>query len=556
MKNHYKILFTNHDNQKIFKLGNDLYNHKYNIIINIINHGLIKLIIIISLIIIFGLQISKGEAFNNIPIERYMESMTPNIEKPNNLNSERFWNFTFLKNEMHYYSLCNLLNIPKISLVIMNEENSKDSLFQTINQIKNLTSHNFTNIEIFLYLQNIKKKDYDVIKREFQKPIKTQILNVVEKKNNITFVDSALLNLIKGVFTIFINNFNDLKNLQIEHLFNYTKGKINNYFNLSITNSSKLYLFRTKSLKDLIDIGIEFSSFELLLNSIISLPIPNINYIHISFCPDNSFAKLAYVSMSSILTSKVGYTYICFYLIVPPDFDDKNKMFLESLYEVYDYFNISFVQMDDRYKKAYTDRRITKQAYYRFSLGELLPNLNKVIYLDTDIIAYKDLTNFYNLNFNGKMILGQPTYGNKNAEKSGFHRINTGVLLLNLIEMRKNKFEEKVIDIIKKGKKLRYHDQTLLDDYFKKYLGIFPPEYHTRPWSDYKEMEIFNKKIGKVFDQDYFYFVHKYPTIRHFLGGYKPRNPNINHIEDWWFFARKSKYYNNSAFTYDSAFSY
>ena len=116
-------------------------------------------------------------------------------------------------------------------------------------------------------------------------------------------------------------------------------------------------------------------------------------------------------------------------------------MFLESLYEVYDYFNISFVQMDDRYKKAYTGRRITKQAYYRFSFGELLPNLNKVIYLDIDIIAYKDLTNFYNPNFNWKMILGQPTYGNKKAEKYGFHRINTGVLLLNLIEMRKNKFE-------------------------------------------------------------------------------------------------------------------
>ena len=96
----------------------------------------------------------------------------------------------------------------------------------------------------------------------------------------------------------------------------------------------------------------------------------------------------------------------------------------------------------------------------------------------------------------------------------------------------------------------------LLDDYFKEYLGIFPPEYHTGPWSNYKEMEIFIKRIGKVFDQDYFYFALKYPIIRHFLGGYKPRAPNINHIEDWWFFARKSKYYNKDAKSYDSAFSF
>lgn len=44
--------------------------------------------------------------------------------------------------------------------------------------------------------------------------------------------------------------------------------------------------------------------------------------------------------------------------------------------------------MDDRYHNAYTDKRITSQAYYRFSLGELLPNVNKIIYFDTDIIVY------------------------------------------------------------------------------------------------------------------------------------------------------------------------
>ena len=95
-----------------------------------------------------------------------------------------------------------------------------------------------------------------------------------------------------------------------------------------------------------------------------------------------------------------------------------------------------------------------------------------------------------------------------------------------------------------------------MNDYFKQYLGIFPPEYHARPWSNYKEMKIFNKKVGNVFDIDYFYFMHKYPAIRHYLGGYKPINPYINHIEDWWFYARKSKYFNDKAKKYYYAFSF
>ena len=180
--------------------------------------------------------------------------------------------------------------------------------------------------------------------------------------------------------------------------------------------------------------------------------------------------------------------------------------------------------MDKRYDNAYTDKKITKQAYYRFSLGELLPNWNKTIYIDTDIIAYKDFLNFYNLNFNGKIILAHPTVGNRNTLKLGYLRINSGILLLNLVEMRKIKFEKQVIEITKKVKKLKYHDQSILNDYFRPYLGILPPEYHTRLWSNYKEIIIFNYKIGNIFDNDYYYFAHKYPTIRHFFGSYKPKN--------------------------------
>jgi len=66
-------------------------------------------------------------------------------------------------------------------------------------------------------------------------------------------------------------------------------------------------------------------------------------------------------------------------------------------------------------------------------------------------------------------------------------------------------------------------------------------------------MKTFNF-IGKVNNGDYFYFAHKYPKIRHFLWRYKPRNPYINHIEDLWFFERKSKVYNYKAETYHQIF--
>ena len=95
-----------------------------------------------------------------------------------------------------------------------------------------------------------------------------------------------------------------------------------------------------------------------------------------------------------------------------------------------------------------------------------------------------------------------------------------------------------------------------MNNNFKNYLGIFPPEFHTRPLGNYREIAIFNKKIGNIYDKDYLYFMYKYPTIRHFLDDFKPRNYFINYIEDWWFFARKSKYFNKQINTFETAFSF
>ena len=122
--------------------------------------------------------------------------------------------------------------------------------------------------------------------------------------------------------------------------------------------------------------------------------------------------------------------------------------------------------------------------------------------------------------------------------------------------MRKLKIEEKVLKIIKKRERLRYHDQTLMNNYFKEYIGIFPLEYHIRNWGSIKEMRLWNNISGNIYDNDYFYFSQKYPSIRHFLGPYKPMKSNKNHIEDWWYFARKSKYYKRKSFKFGKIFSF
>ena len=451
------------------------------------------------------------------------------------------------------YSLYYLFKYPQISILLPNLENINISsnlldgfiinlMNQTLKDIQIILS--FSTIKWFAYYNSI--NNYSVLENKLK-------MYYIEQQSFLSHLYYLIENS-KGKFIFIIDKIENLEYNEIEKFYNMTKGKVNSIFSFLTKNGSNIYLIKSKILKNLIDKDINFNNYTDIINYLFNLT-NNINYISIALCPDNYYTPYAYVAMLSILSNKFYYTYVSFYLIITNDFEQKNIDFLNSLYQQYDLFNITFIYMDNRYNIAYISRYLTKQTYYRFSLGKLIPYLDVIIYLDTDIIVYNDLTDFYNLNFNGKIILGQPTYFNKN-KKTGINKINNDILLLNLNKMRKINIENKVIYILHNGFKNDLHDQFLLNQFFFEYIGIFPPKYHIRPWNNYNEMKQFNLQSGKVYDNDYFYFSCKYPTVIHYVHYSKPIYENITYSEDWWYFARKSKYFNEKSSNLTSIFNF
>ena len=451
-----------------------------------------------------------------------------------------------LRNQKKLY---NASEIKYISIII-NCENSKFNYGNISNLISSLLNQTFKDIQIIVLLNSsfIKKKDIILNFHRINKNIKICILDNEFWLQRIF----EIINEIKTKYIIILENFIELKNDDLFNIYNMIKGNINNILKYPIKNGY-IYLMRAKIIRDIFDSKIQFNNYKELINFFFSYPLPKINYIPISYCPNNLYTALVYTSMLSVLNSKEYYSYIIFYIVISKDFKEQNKCFLESLYEQYDYFNITFIRMDDRYKNAFTASYLTIQAYYRYSLGELIPNLNKIIYLDADTICLTDLSNLYNLNFRGKVILGRIlSSGKGNQNKYLF--INTGVLLLDLLEMRKMKFEKKMLNIlnngfgrtnipvrkiINMGTDLNTQDQALINIYFNKYLGPLPPKYNAKIL-DYKGSILFNKNSGNFYDDDYLYFSYKFPAIKHYAGPKK----NIFYIDLWNYFARKSKYFN------------
>ena len=358
----------------------------------------------------------------------------------------------------------------------------------------------------------------------------------------------GLLNLVKGKFVILINKIIKIEKNYFSKAYNITIGNIENIFTLKIKNET-FNLIRTKVLRDIEDTGKQFHNFTEIVNYINTLSSPRINVIPIAFCLDDFYTYLTYTSMISILNTKDYYTYISFFLVVSSYFSEKNIRFIESLYEQFEFFNITFIRMDNRYEKAFINRYISYNSYFRLSLGELLPNLNKIIYLDSDIICLKDLSNLYNLNFKGKIFIGRII--NFNNRNNSF-KINAGVLLLNLFLMRKMKIEKNVLTLLKNGFHDSFHDQAIINNFYKKYIGFLPPEFNSIKFN-YEKVKKRYKRFGGLYDFDSLYFSFKFPYVIHFHGNPKTKTYNE---EDWYYFARRSKYFRRRTHNYSNIFKY
>lgn len=107
--------------------------------------------------------------------------------------------------------------------------------------------------------------------------------------------------------------------------------------------------------------------------------------------------------------------------------------------------------------------RYPQEMYYRIFAARFLPeHLDRVLYLDPDMVIINSLTELYEMNMGGDWFAAASHVG-KVLEKINEIRlqseepgpyINSGVMLMNLKELRKHQDERQVFDYIEKNKEL------------------------------------------------------------------------------------------------------
>ena len=214
--------------------------------------------------------------------------------------------------------------------------------------------------------------------------------------------------------------------------------------------------------------------------------------------------------------------------------------------------NISYIDMKNDFVEALSGPYISTAAYYRIALSSLLPNLDRIIYCDSDVINFKDLTEMYNLELNDTIYMrgGLDFYWlilELNSIGITTDRyMNSGILLMNLRAMRINGVEEKIRKFIQ-TKFLNHHDQTAINGICYKNWDILPIKYTSFVFDNYSELESYNNKQ----DEKYQYSENELkqafyePTLIHYAGWVKPWHHKYSKSKGyyWWYYAKQSGFF-------------
>ena len=185
---------------------------------------------------------------------------------------------------------------------------------------------------------------------------------------------------------------------------------------------------------------------------------------------------------------------------------------------------IEIINVDKDFEYVKTEHKyVSKTALLKFYLPELIPNSDKILYLDDDILVLKSLKELCEINIDSyyaAVVKDMPaTIKGYNKELNLVHYFNSGVMLLNLKKMREEKISEKLIEYKKSETDGRFMDQNAFNKIFNLQVRYMDLKYnYMQPnlleYSDYEIAKFYNIKQTDILS--------KSVVVFHITGGIKP----------------------------------
>lgn len=238
------------------------------------------------------------------------------------------------------------------------------------------------------------------------------------------------------------------------------------------------------------------------------------NLLHFSMCADKNVLYPMGVLIFSILKNinEKSEFHIFFRGILPNEEETKYQTLCDEFKCI---IKVYFID-ENSFNELQGTADITITAFYRLIAPYILyqNGIKKCLYLDTDILCIKDISNIFQINLNDKIAYvvkdatSEPEKLKKyckDLRKKDHNFFNSGVLLIDIKKYCENDIGKKTIELKKQGRDMRYVDQGVLNIALEGKV-VFDNENYNNCTMSVRNQEILVDKI----------------TLVHFTGTKKP----------------------------------
>lgn len=231
---------------------------------------------------------------------------------------------------------------------------------------------------------------------------------------------------------------------------------------------------------------------------------------------------------------------VTFYLL----YDDIDKEWLDALEELIGLFDnkLVSVKIEPSYFAQYkTLNHISTSTYYRLLIPQLI-DVDRILYLDCDMIVDGNLESVYFSEFENKIICAvQDLYIEFVTHHYPFapefeHYFNAGLLLIDVKHWRKENITLQALELAEKYQdQLLYADQDILNLVLHKKWKILPKEYNLQLAARFALAKSGLSKLIDVAEN----LAGKPPVIFHYTTWRKPwsNDPEARFKEKFWHYA-------------------
>ena len=177
------------------------------------------------------------------------------------------------------------------------------------------------------------------------------------------------------------------------------------------------------------------------------------NDTHVFMFSDNAYAMPTCVAIASILSNSSEDEKINIHIVSFEDdqINQENVKKIEKLKTTIKDFNLDFTFFDKKRINRLKTDHWSKAILVKLFAAELFPKLDKVIWLDGDIIVLKSLNEIYKTSLDGKYLAGVDVSDEYNRHKKNTcpYWITAGFGVYNLKEIRKDNFQKDLLNFAK-----------------------------------------------------------------------------------------------------------